>query len=431
METPTVRRVPSPIPSSFIIHPSSFLLVGRTLAVVLIFAALTPFAWGQSSVTLAWDPSTSSSIAGYRLYEGIASRTYTNVIAVGKATTATFSALVSGATYFFAVTAYDTNGLESDFSSEISYSVPLPSLPSKASAVTFSSSSGAITAPFLDSNGTLSQSVTTVMTNGGRATYSFSIAKAGNYLVSALVIAPSQGENSLYVNIDAEPTDPLMIWDIPVSSALTNATVSWRGNSNSDPAAAQYIPKVFHLSAGAHQLLIYGRDANTTLGTITISPAPPSLQISLVAGTTNSLGGPVPLPKMSALLSVTSQAGQAYNILCSQDLVTWTVIGALTLDNTGSGQFTDSAGTSRPRSFYRLQGISITPPMLRISAPAGKPVVLSGNGPTGRSYNVQSSTDFKVWTVIGTVTPDVNGSFSFTDPAATSRPRCLYRLQQQ
>ena len=48
------------------------------------------------------------------------------MISTGSATTATVSNLVSGATYYFAVTAVDTNGQESDFSSEIIYTVPLP-----------------------------------------------------------------------------------------------------------------------------------------------------------------------------------------------------------------------------------------------------------------------------------------------------------------
>ena len=80
----------------------------RVLAAALILAALTLAARGQTSVTLAWDPSPSSGIAGYRLYQGTVSRTYTNVIAVGNATTKTVSNLVSGATYFFVVTAYST-----------------------------------------------------------------------------------------------------------------------------------------------------------------------------------------------------------------------------------------------------------------------------------------------------------------------------------
>ena len=86
------------------------------LAAALVIAALTASVQGQTSLTLAWDPNPSPAIAGYRLYDGTASRTYTNVIDVGSVTTGTVSGLVSGVTYFFAVTDYDTNGLESDFS---------------------------------------------------------------------------------------------------------------------------------------------------------------------------------------------------------------------------------------------------------------------------------------------------------------------------
>ena len=84
------------------------------------------------------------------------------------------------------------------------------------SELTFTTDSGNISAPFVATNGTIYQPVLTGVTNGGQAVYSFNLAKAGNYLVSALVLAPSDGRNSFYVNIDAQPTDPLMIWDIPV-----------------------------------------------------------------------------------------------------------------------------------------------------------------------------------------------------------------------
>ena len=79
---------------------------------------------GAQSVTLAWDPNAETDLAGYNTYWGSQSGNYTNKVNVGKVTTNTVSGLVAGVTYYFAVTAYNTSALESDFSNEISYLVP-------------------------------------------------------------------------------------------------------------------------------------------------------------------------------------------------------------------------------------------------------------------------------------------------------------------
>jgi len=96
----------------------------RVLAGILFFALLhNPVQAGQS-VTLAWNRSPDTNVVGYNAYYGVASRTYTNTINLGNTTKATISGLVEGATYYFALTAYNILGLESDYSSEISYTVP-------------------------------------------------------------------------------------------------------------------------------------------------------------------------------------------------------------------------------------------------------------------------------------------------------------------
>ncbi len=77
------------------------------------------------SVTVAWDPSPDLSVVGYKAYYGVASRTYTNLINVGTATRATIPSLVEGRTYYFTATAYNALGMESVFSDELSYTVPL------------------------------------------------------------------------------------------------------------------------------------------------------------------------------------------------------------------------------------------------------------------------------------------------------------------
>jgi hypothetical protein len=76
------------------------------------------------SATLNWNPSTNSNVAGYNIYYGTSSQTYTNVITVGNVTNATVTGLLEGVTYFFAATTYDASGNQSGFSNQASYAVP-------------------------------------------------------------------------------------------------------------------------------------------------------------------------------------------------------------------------------------------------------------------------------------------------------------------
>ena len=70
---------------------------------------------------MAWDPSPGTNlIANYNVYYGVASTTYTNVVAAGTNTTVSIFNLLNSTTYYFAVTAVDTSGLESDYSTEVS-----------------------------------------------------------------------------------------------------------------------------------------------------------------------------------------------------------------------------------------------------------------------------------------------------------------------
>ena len=81
---------------------------------------------GAQQLTLAWDASASSAVAGYRLYYGTNTRSYQFVTNSGLMLTQAV-VLPHRGRWFFAATAYDTNGLESDFSSEVSWeSKPAP-----------------------------------------------------------------------------------------------------------------------------------------------------------------------------------------------------------------------------------------------------------------------------------------------------------------
>jgi hypothetical protein len=94
-----------------------FLLGG--LAMLLPMPALA-----TQSVTFGWEASTDPRVVGYNIYYGTSSHVYTSKVSVGNVTTATISGLVEGTTYYFAATTYDDQNQESDYSDEISYTVP-------------------------------------------------------------------------------------------------------------------------------------------------------------------------------------------------------------------------------------------------------------------------------------------------------------------
>src|SRR5215472_15133558 len=95
-------------------------LVAVTVLLFLISKTVA-FCVAPSGTTLAWDPVTNAAVSGYRLRWGTVSRSYTSVVDAGNTTSVTVSALSDGLTYFFAVTAYGSDGVESAFSSEVSF----------------------------------------------------------------------------------------------------------------------------------------------------------------------------------------------------------------------------------------------------------------------------------------------------------------------
>lgn len=73
---------------------------------------------------LAWNPSISTNVVGYKIYYGVASGVYNATNPVTGSTNVTVTGLIHGTTYYFAATAVDALGDESPFSNETVYSVP-------------------------------------------------------------------------------------------------------------------------------------------------------------------------------------------------------------------------------------------------------------------------------------------------------------------
>jgi len=100
--------------------------VRQRLLIFLFYAFCICWPAHASTTALAWDPVDADTLAGYKIYYGTQSRTYLTPIAIGTQTTYTFPAgfLQAGRTYYFAVTAYDNEGNESDYSNEVSKTMP-------------------------------------------------------------------------------------------------------------------------------------------------------------------------------------------------------------------------------------------------------------------------------------------------------------------
>ena len=91
-------------------------LLGCVLSLLL---GSLPAAQAALSVTLAWDPD--PGVVGYRLHYGTSRGRYTETKDVGNTTRSTVWSLTAGETYYFVVTAYNTAGLESEPSNEVSF----------------------------------------------------------------------------------------------------------------------------------------------------------------------------------------------------------------------------------------------------------------------------------------------------------------------
>ncbi len=175
----------------------------------LLFTLLVGFSTRaqSASVGLAWDANTETDLAGYKVYYGTASRNYTNVVTLGLVTTYTVTNVAYDITTFFAVTAYNTANLESEFSNEVSALIPSPQPP------------------------TVPTSVAVVGRGRGKAGVQF------NYASTVTASFRVYTNNVLMLNFP-KPADGLVVIDLPglVPSVLYNVQVSSLGTNSLESA---------------------------------------------------------------------------------------------------------------------------------------------------------------------------------------------------
>ena len=98
----------------------------NTVLLILSFLIFFPVPGMAATVLVSWNANTEEDLAGYKVYYGTQSGQYGTPIDVGNTTSYQGSVPDDGATYYVAVTAYDTSGNESDFSEETSIYISNP-----------------------------------------------------------------------------------------------------------------------------------------------------------------------------------------------------------------------------------------------------------------------------------------------------------------
>ena len=120
----SISRVPCAVPAPYLLSRVPWAMYLVPLIVFICTLYLIPAAYA-ASVDLEWDPNTEPQLAGYKIHWGTSSGNYASSKNVGNTTTCTITGLDEGRTYYFAATAYDGAGVESDYSNQITYLVPL------------------------------------------------------------------------------------------------------------------------------------------------------------------------------------------------------------------------------------------------------------------------------------------------------------------
>ena len=203
------------IPSARHDRRGATLLACARAALYAFLLTLAAPVFAAGSMTLAWDAVNSPSVRGYVIHYGPSAGSYNGSVDVGNITTASVTNLTEGATYHFAVAAYDTThtegGRSNDVAGTVAYKGPVASFTASATsgkaplALNFTNSStGAITSY----SWTFGDGTTSTVANPVKV-YS----TAGTYTVALKVTGPggtntSTKSNYITVTTGSDTTPP-------------------------------------------------------------------------------------------------------------------------------------------------------------------------------------------------------------------------------
>ncbi|MGH8470457.1 MAG: PKD domain-containing protein, partial [Gammaproteobacteria bacterium] len=275
---------------------TSRLNLTRSLASLVMLANLFFFcsSYAQAGqVTLAWDASTSSGVAGYEINFGQTSGSYATQIDVGNQTSYTVTGLNNGEIYYFAAKAYNSGKTTwSGLSNQVSATIPSPpTVPAAGFNANPTSGTAPLTVTFTD---TSTGNITTWSWNFGDGTTSSSknatkiYTKPGSYSVGLTVTGPA-GSNTATRTISVAAAAPVanftatpLSGTAPLAVGFTNSSTgavsgySWSFGDGGTSSASS--PAYTYTTAGTYSVSLTvtgpgGTNTKTQNGYITVSPS--------------------------------------------------------------------------------------------------------------------------------------------------------------
>jgi hypothetical protein len=245
-----------------------------------------------SSMVLSWTPSVSPDVAGYNVYYGTSSGNFSYKLNVGNADSVTIPNLISGATYYFVATAYNTRGTQSLFSDQIQVVVP------SASSV--------------------------------------------NPMPSPAPTRPPKSTPSLTPKPAPRPVVPPTRNPQPPAPPRRNPGLPAHALEPASPLTA----RVQNAPVTAHQQKAVAVTAKTPHTTIALATTAVATQLTMAQ---------VATPGSPATIRFSIQAGHQYEVQATTDFQNWTSIArSETADADGWMEFTDPDAKSFPSRFYRV-----------------------------------------------------------------------------
>jgi hypothetical protein len=211
---------------------SSFLvLLLMTMVATLHFGTLTAQA---TQAALTWsapttypDGSPITDLSGYKIYTGTSPGNYSQNINVGNLTSYDLTGLSDATSYYFAVTAYDSYGVESELSSAFGFTTP--AAPPPAALYTLAASAG--------NGGSITPSGSIALSSGLNQT--FAITPNSGYQIAALTVdGASVGAPSSYTFSNVVASHTIAASFIPASSSVTPSAPSATPSGPSVPPSS-------------------------------------------------------------------------------------------------------------------------------------------------------------------------------------------------